>query len=333
MGGCSGPPEVPLELEAVDKAMDAINEPSAVLPEYSVVIPTWQGADFIEGAVRTALDQTVAPREVIVVNDGSTDDTAARVAALAEADARVATISIENRGVAGARNVGIGMATAPWIAFLDDDDRWHVDKSERQLTHLARHPELVAVGGQLRYSGRSGSMRGVTGLATIGPFEIEKIRAGCLMPFPPSSMIVSRAALDHVGGFDVALSGVDDLVMIAALTELGSIDIVEGELGWYRLHGSAISSTRFRDQRQLSRFVAARIAAHQSGGDLTLDEFVTTEQLSRAERRRERADFHFRRTAVHISEGSMLRAVGAGVIGVGLAPFRNTIRLTRKVKR
>jgi glycosyltransferase involved in cell wall biosynthesis len=306
---------------------------TATLPDYSVVIPAWQAAAFIERSVHSALDQTVSTREVIVVDDGSTDDTASRLASIAASDARVITMSIENRGNAGARNVGIAIATSPWIAFLDADDYWYSDKSERQLAHLARHRNLVAVGGRLRYAGRSGPMRGITGIAAIGTYEAGEIRAGRLMPFAPSSMIVKRTTLDQIGGFDADLTPADDLDLVARLSAVGNIGVVEGEFGWYRLHMSAGSATGFRKHRQLSRFIAARIEARQLGGDLMWDEFISNDQLSRNESRHEFADEYFRRTAVHLAEGSRFRAAGAASLGIGLAPVRNARRLASKVRR
>lgn len=100
------------------------------MPNVSVVIPTYNRAEHVMGAVRSALDQSRPPAELIVVDDGSTDETPDL---FAEVEAPVRYVRQENAGVSAARNRGVREATGDWIAFLDSDDRWHPDKIERQL--------------------------------------------------------------------------------------------------------------------------------------------------------------------------------------------------------
>lgn len=96
-------------------------------PSFSVVIPTHNRADLLPRCLRAVLDQTVPPAEVIVVNDGSTDSTAAVLADPAFAT-RCTVVETPGLGVSSARNAGIEAATAEWIVFIDDDDvpspRW-----------------------------------------------------------------------------------------------------------------------------------------------------------------------------------------------------------------
>jgi glycosyltransferase involved in cell wall biosynthesis len=95
---------------------------------FSVVIPTYNRAPLIERAIRSALDQTRAPDEVIIIDDGSTDDTAARVGTFGPP---VRYLPQPNKGVAAARNHGVREANGNWIAFLDSDDYWVADHLER----------------------------------------------------------------------------------------------------------------------------------------------------------------------------------------------------------
>ena len=98
----------------------------------SVVIPAYNAANFIRDTVDSALAQTHRDLEVIVVNDGSTDDTLNR---LQPYGSRIRVLDLANGGVARARNTGVKEATGSWIAFLDADDLWRPEKIERQLAN------------------------------------------------------------------------------------------------------------------------------------------------------------------------------------------------------
>ena len=108
-------------------------------PLVSVIIPVYNGQEFIRDAVQSALLQTYPNLEVIVVDDGSTDSTRAIVEALAAADARVELISQANGGVARARNRGISAARGEFIAPLDADDMWAPEKIQRQVARMAEY--------------------------------------------------------------------------------------------------------------------------------------------------------------------------------------------------
>ena len=109
-------------------------------PAATVVIPTYQRRESVRRAVRSALAQSVADVEVIVVDDGSTDGTHEALAGL---DERVTCVRQDNRGAAAARNAGIGRAAAPVVAFLDSDNRWGPTHLEALLGMLERHPGAV----------------------------------------------------------------------------------------------------------------------------------------------------------------------------------------------
>jgi hypothetical protein len=109
----------------------------------SVVIPTYNRAAKVGEAIASALGQTFGRHEVIVVDDGSTDDTAAAVARWR--DPRVRYVRQANTGAAGARNAGVAAARAPLVSFLDSDDLWKRDKLEREADFLVRHPEAGCV--------------------------------------------------------------------------------------------------------------------------------------------------------------------------------------------
>ena len=100
----------------------------------SIIIPTYNRAQYVVRAVRSALEQTYQNVEVIVVDDGSIDDTQLSLATLS--DPRLRIIKQDNGGVSAARNTGIAAALGEWVAFLDDDDSWMPNKLECQLHYM-----------------------------------------------------------------------------------------------------------------------------------------------------------------------------------------------------
>ena len=116
------------------------------MPLLSVVIPTRDRADRLAGAVASVLAQSMADLEVLVVDDGSVDDTRAVLDRLAASDRRVRCVAGPGgRGPVAARNAGIAASKSAFVAFLDDDDRWAPAKAQRQLDALRSDGALAAV--------------------------------------------------------------------------------------------------------------------------------------------------------------------------------------------
>jgi glycosyltransferase involved in cell wall biosynthesis len=109
----------------------------------SVIIPTYNHGRFIRETIESVQAQTVAPHEIIVIDDGSTDDTPTLLGAMQ--DERLRVIRTENRGKGAARNRGLDEATGDFIALLDSDDRWQPSFLERQLQVFDGEPDLGAV--------------------------------------------------------------------------------------------------------------------------------------------------------------------------------------------
>lgn len=118
-------------------------------PTISVIIPVYNGARFLGEAIQSVLQQTVPPDEVIVVDDGSTDGSAA----LAAQVAGVLVLRQSNRGVGAALNLGISHAHGDLLAFLDADDRWLRDKLAQQVHALKANPKSAMVFGHVRQFG------------------------------------------------------------------------------------------------------------------------------------------------------------------------------------
>jgi glycosyltransferase involved in cell wall biosynthesis len=123
-----------------DRRLAAHLPPPVIMEAISVIIPTYNRAALVPRAIRSALGATREDDEIIVVDDGSVDDTAAAVAPFRD---RVRYIRTENGGVGAARNRGVRLATRPLVTFLDSDDEYFPDKLELQRAFMAARPDVL----------------------------------------------------------------------------------------------------------------------------------------------------------------------------------------------
>jgi glycosyltransferase involved in cell wall biosynthesis len=201
--------------------------------DVSVVIPAYNAGRFIAQAIRSVLSQTRPPREVIVVDDGSTDDTAAVVKAFGS---RVRYFHQSNARQAAARNSGVRRAGAEVLAFLDADDVWRPDKLERQLTILEARADVGLV---------SCSLREIDAHGRPGRLHTAKTRGRCFREVllgadttaSGSTCVVRRSVFHAVGGFGENLSPCEDTDFLWRAAALTNLECIEEPLVFYRIHG------------------------------------------------------------------------------------------------
>lgn len=158
------------------------------MPSISVVIPGYNNGAFIADTLATVLNQTHQPDEIIVIDDGSTDDTERVVKSFS--DARIRYHRQENQGVSVARNHGISLARSELIAFLDSDDRWRPHTLERQLQLMIECPQAICCFGNfVRFENTSGQY--LPDQFTFYP-ELSRVPARHLSL--PNSFLVERDA-------------------------------------------------------------------------------------------------------------------------------------------
>jgi glycosyltransferase involved in cell wall biosynthesis len=124
----------------------------------SAIIPTYNRRDRVMRAVRSALAQRLAPHEILVVDDGSNDGTAAAVGRLAESQPAIRYLQQRNAGPAAARNRGMEVATGNWLAFLDSDDEWTREKLHNAASLVAAMPDTEFVHSACSHRTRDGSL-------------------------------------------------------------------------------------------------------------------------------------------------------------------------------
>jgi glycosyltransferase involved in cell wall biosynthesis len=222
----------------------------------SVVIPAYNASAFLPRCLKSVFAQTRQPDEVIVVDDGSRDNSAALAA---ELGARV--ISLPNGGPASARNAGIQSASSEWIALLDADDLWAPEKLERQAL-------AVDAGTVLVYTGiRIFDDNGVRAEAPAVDAASAKKMLRYSNPIIPSTTLVKREAILQLGGFRDGISGCEDWEMWFRLRQLGQFKAIHGPLTDYYVHPKSLSSNPGRMLQALDGFIDTTLLADLRGLD------------------------------------------------------------------
>lgn len=200
----------------------------------AVVIPSYNAGRFVAAAVTSAEAQSVPPHEIIVVDDGSTDDT---LAVLAQFGSRITVVSQPNRGLPGcARNAGAARASATWLAFLDADDTWLPHKLERQLA-IGRDPAIALV-----YSDRYN--RGARGALPERQGEVHPMFRGDIFldlllwgnAVTASSAMIRRHVFEALGGFAEHLRAAEDWDLWLRVAEAHTVGVVDEPLVNYTFH-------------------------------------------------------------------------------------------------
>ena len=220
----------------------------ASTPQISIVIPSFNSGEYIGEALDSALAQVGVQTEVIVVDDGSTDDTVARVQAYGD---RVRLIQQANQGSAVARNRGVAEARADYIAFLDADDYWHPQKLSRQWAAVQAGAELVYARFTLWHAGADGRFPPALAYLTQSQAEgrmSKPARRGWLYidllldcEVWTSTVLAHKALLNKVGGFDASLRKGQDYDLWLKLANEAEWHGVSESLALYRIHDQNIT--------------------------------------------------------------------------------------------
>ena len=209
-------------------------------PLVSVIIPVYNAAAYLRETIDSVLAQSYPNIEVLVVDDGSTEDLSRIVAAYGD---RVRYVRKPNGGPASARNLGIRMTLADYIAFLDADDVWEPEKLRAQMDMLLLHPSLGLVYSAVSEIDRDGRLRSASrGRQQRPSGDIAQVLFWHNW-IPTSTVVTRRACFEQVGGFDEAreLISVEDYDMWLRIAERYQLMYLERPLVRYRAHAGGIS--------------------------------------------------------------------------------------------
>jgi len=193
-------------------------------PKISVVMPVYNAAPYLAESIGSILNQTFRDFEFIIVNDGSSDDTAFILAKYEKSDARISVYHQENQGTAAARNRGCRLARGKYIATMDADDVSLPRRFERQIEYIEQHPDIGVLGTWICKIDKNGSLRGTWCPPTNAKMLQWTLFFGVCVAAP--TVLMRRQVMEKVNFYGSVTSGVEDVdlwLRASSATEFGNV--------------------------------------------------------------------------------------------------------------
>lgn len=227
-------------------------------PLVDVLIPVLNCEATLRESVQSIQAQTIRDISIIIVDDGSSDETPAILADLAQKDARISVLIQPNRGIVDALNKGLEHCSCEYVARFDADDISFPDRIALQLDFLARYPDCVAVGGKVEHIDERGQI--IQGLPQPGqPSLSDPAWAPAREPYIIHPfMLARRTSIVSAGGYRFVHNS-EDSDLFWRLSEQGSLHNLEQTIGKYRFRTSSISSASLTSGRIMA--VSSQLAA------------------------------------------------------------------------
>jgi glycosyltransferase involved in cell wall biosynthesis len=283
----------------------------------SVIIPAYNAERYICDAIKSALSQSYSDLEVLVIDDGSKDGTAALVA---QRFPQVRLISKVNGGASSARNLGCQMAKGEFLAFLDADDEWHTGKIAAQLALMKAYPQAQLCRTALTEDSVQDAPPipvGADGLPVHTRYTAFK--ESFFHPFfATSTVMVRRSAFDKVGGFDVGLKVAEDIdFYLRVLVDAPVVPMVSAQAIHKRpVKGSLGDDSEYGYIQLLAvykRFLAQFPATRQALGSRVVRQMFGT--------------FWARYAASQLRNGKRLAALGSAFKALAITPSTLAVRV------
>lgn len=297
-------------------------------PKVSVIIPVRNGRDYLQEALDSVLQQSFSDLELLLINDGSTDDDYNRYALL---DSRIRVIHLTGTGVSRARNTGMAQALGDLIAFLDADDIWFPGKLQAQVRYFDEHPEVGVVFGRfIRWPAQPGGgfaaanslMDDASQISSADPersgWLYTRLLDGLLVGM--NTAMVRRSVYEAIGGFNESMRQGEDYDFWLRASRVAEMHSLNGTVALYRIHGAS-AMHRLSAQNHLANLLKAasmRWGLTGPGGD-SLNEAVFCRRLSQVDF--DHAYSHFWRGDRRVARQSFWRAMRRGYRPVRCAAY------------
>ncbi len=205
----------------------------------SVIIPTYNCATWLAECLQSVLDQSRPPDEIIVIDDGSSDDTEPVIDRF---KSEIIFIRQENQGQSVARNNGVAISSGKWLAFMDADDIWFPHKLEKQLDYLKQNPHFSMVASDMtegvNLDSETTSLFSKFADIHEGKIFRRLLRSSYIFP---STVVIRKSVYDKFGGFDPSLQMMEDLDLFMKVARDYEIGIIQERHAFRRRHLTSIS--------------------------------------------------------------------------------------------
>ncbi len=296
-------------------------------PRVSVIMPVRNGKDYLQEALDSVLQQSFSELELLLINDGSTDDDYDRYA---QQDVRIRVLHLSGLGVSRARNVGMAQARGEFIAFLDADDIWFPGKLRAQVDYFEQNPEVGVVFGQfIRWPALAdGSFAPAASLVQDASqfTRMDPERSGWLytrlldgLLVGMNTAVVRRSVYEAIGGFNEAMRQGEDYDFWLKASRVAEMHSLNGPVALYRIHGAS-AMHRLSPESHLANLLKA---ASMRWGLTTLD----GQSLAPGAFQERLARVHFDHGYVHYWRGdrTIARAAFWQALRNGHRPLRSLV--------
>jgi len=227
-------------------------------PKISVIIPTYNQSECLKEAIESVLNQTYKNIEIIVIDDGSTDNTLGVVGSF---DNKIVCIQQKNKGASSARNIGIKKANGEYLAFLDSDDMWIKNKLEKQIDFIKKNPEIGLLGTGCYQMINIGKVIH----KKIFPNKNEILQKDLIKynPFIQSSVMVKKDVFNHIDLYDEKFKESEDYDLWLRIAQKYKVANLEQALVTKRYYEKGLSKNK--DNKQLYFALKAKKDAIKRG--------------------------------------------------------------------
>lgn len=273
----------------------------------TVIIPVYNGMPFLKEAVESILNQTYSDFRLLIIDDGSTDDSFHYLQSLS--DDRLELWQQRNLGLCTSLNRAIQTVDSEFIARLDQDDVALPSRLQEQIEYLIHHPETICVLSNISRIVANGKEFGSYTTHVQEPIsDYDPDQYGCIVH---STICFRRQAFVDLGGYRSQVYPVDDYDLLLRFWETGKVAVINKPLVKYRVHSKASTFKVFREMQIKTRYVTTMSQLRQTGNpELSLLEFMQTLDQTHflgklARHFEESGMLHFRKAGLLIGEGQM----------------------------
>lgn len=295
----------------------------------SVLMPAFNAEKYIAGAIESVLGQTYNNIELLIIDDGSTDNTLNIIQDFAKSDDRIKMISHPNMGMGNSLNKAMTNTQNEWIIRMDADDVMIENRLERQIKFVEENPEIAVASCLVYYIDEGGQIigRSSSDLKTKQNFE-KYLRSNELIGLHHPGVIMRRSIVQEVGGYRSQYWPADDLDLWNRIAEKGYLILVQQEhLLKYRIHSSSISVADSKKTRLMVRWLKQNMLLRRQGKpELSFQDFgIIEKERSRFEKlnqdRKYLAKVFYKRTVYYYSSRRMIKAIFNSFVCFVLQPI------------